>query len=209
MAGLTNAHVDPDTGNAYPNSQGATWADLTTWAAWSHWDANPYTSIEYVHDIDIGSITQFVPNVAVSAQADSYTVQESHSSDGTTWSDYADIGPTISARYLRIRVAAAGEYPVLQDMTAAVLVRRKEQVISDLDTATLTGAYRLGTGDIRVPIADGFSLITAVAVAFNSSGGGCTWELLDKETTVGPRVRLYDATGTPADAVIDINIKGA
>jgi hypothetical protein len=208
MAGLTNAHVDAGTGFAYPNSQGANWSAKASWAAWTKWDANPYTSIEYIHETDVGLITQLSPMVGVSADADSYTVQESHSTDGSSWSSYASLGAVFTARHVRIKVVATGDYPILKDVSISLLTERREKLYDDLDTSTLTGNYRIGTGVVRLN-ATGFTVVTAVLVSFQNVGAGYTWELIDKTITYGPRIKIYDSTGALADATIDAILRGA
>lgn len=84
-----------------------------------------------------------------------------------------------------------------------------EQFLNDLNTATVAGGNRFGVGDIRLPIEVGrFRVITGVAVTFNGVGAGFSWELVDRDVTVGPRVRLYGPDDLPADAVIDVFVRG-
>jgi len=83
-----------------------------------------------------------------------------------------------------------------------------EEIINDLDTSTLTGAYRIGTGDIRLPITETYAIVRYVFVTLQNVGSGWTWELIDKDTTTGPRIKIYDSTGTLADATIDAQVQG-
>lgn len=207
MAGLTNAHVDTDTGYAYPDSLGFTWSDLTTWTAWTHWDANPYTSIQYVHELDAGEIAPMSVVVSVSADCTSYTIEEQHSDDNVTYTSYASLGAPFMARYVRVKIVPSGDYPILKDVTVSLSREKREQVVTDLDISTLTGSYRTGTGDVRIP-ATGFTAITGVSVAFGSTGAGYSFEVIDKVVTYGPRIKVYDSTGTLADCTIDAIIKG-
>lgn len=211
MAGLTHAHVDAATGSAFPDTQGATWATPLTWAGFAYWDANPYTTIEYEHEIDAGKLVALSPVVSVSAECDSYLVTESHSDDGTTWTPYAAVGGLFVARHVRVRVAATGDYPILNDVGISLATERREQVLDNLDTASLTGSYRLGVGDIRLP-ATGYTVITHVSIAFNGLDASYRYEVIDKDPVAGPRIKIYDTTTwahQPADCVIDAIILGA
>jgi hypothetical protein len=212
MAGLTNAHVDAGTGFAYPNSQGANWSAKASWAAWTKWDANPYTSIEYAHQIDAGKKTPMLPMVTVIPGDNTlYTVSESHTDDDVSWSSYAAIGVVFNARHVRIKVVATGNYPILQDVGISVMTERRQEIINDLDTSTLTGAYRIGVGDIRLNKGT-LNIITGVQITFNGLDASYRYELIDKDAVTGPRVRIYDITTwahQPADCVIDAIITGA
>lgn len=84
-----------------------------------------------------------------------------------------------------------------------------EQFLNDLNTAALGGGNRLGVGDVRIPIELGrFRVITGVSLTFNGAGAGFSWELVDKDVTIGPRVRVYGPDDLPSDAVIDVFVRG-
>lgn len=184
-----------------------TWADKTTWANWTRWNQNPLTPIIYQREHDIGVIVAFIPLVTVQADGTA-TIEEQHSDDRSTWSAWAAIGPLVTCRYLRVRVTVAGSYPILRDMQTLLSAKPRITDIEDLDTATLTGAQRIGTGDIRLPIPAGFAVIKRVEVTLQNVGAGWSWELIDKNTTTGPRIRIYNGSNTLADAVIDATVRG-
>jgi len=208
--GLINAHIDEDTGDAYPDTLGANWSAKPTWANWTHWDANPNATIIYETELDGGQATMLIPVVEVSMSNGDAVVTESHSADGVAWSAYEAIGVMLEARYVRIRVTATGEYPILHEVEATLLSDRKDQTIDNLNTAALAGAYRVGVGDIRLPVAEGeFTVLLNVQVSFNNAGPGWTYEVVDKSATPGPRIRIYNASGNLADATIDAFIRGA
>lgn len=102
----------------------------------------------------------------------------------------------------------AGAYPVLKSVVTILDAKPVTEDINDLNTATLTGAHRIGVGDIRLPISNSYATIRRVQVALQSVGGGWTWELVDKDTTVGPRIKIYNGSGILADASIDATIGG-
>lgn len=208
--GLINTHIDEGTGDAYPDTLGANWSAKPTWSSWNRWDANPNTTTIYETELDGGQVTMLIPVVEVSLSNGDAVVTESHSSDGVTWSGYEEVGVMLEARYVRIRVAATGEYPILHEVEAALLSDRKDQTIDNLNTAALTGANRIGVGDIRLPVSDSdFTVLLNVQVSFNNAGPGWTYEVVDKSVTPGPRIRIYNAAGILADATIDAFIRGA
>lgn len=206
--GLTNAHVDTATGSAYPDSQGATWADLTTWAEWLHWDANPCTTISHEQTLDAGALLQLIPTATAIADGE-VTLSESHSDDGVTWSAYAAIGALLHTRYVRIKVTVTGSYPTITDAEFSLMTDRKEQIFDDLVTSGLSAPYRLGVGDIRLPISTALTVVIGVAVTFQNTGAGWSYELIDKDSAIGPRIKIYNAAGVLADATIDATVRGA
>lgn len=64
--------------------------------------------------------------------------------------------------------------------------------IDAFSTATLDANHRIGVGDIRLPVPDGyFQEIVEVAVTFSGNATGWTWELVDYNLSPGPRIRVY------------------
>jgi hypothetical protein len=45
-------------------------------------------------------------------------------------------------------------------------------------------------------------------IALQNVGAGWSWELIDKDTSVGPRVKIYNSSNTAADATIDALVRG-
>jgi hypothetical protein len=186
-----------------------TWADITDWSSWLQW-VNPEDPISYEHPaIDIGGVLPFTPLVDVIAQGTA-TVEESHSSDGSTYSSWAPVGSLITARYIKVRIAiSGGGIPMLRLANIKLSAESLSEEINDLDTSTLAGAYRIGTGDIRLPISKPYQVISQVQVTLQNVGAGWTWELIDKDNAVGPRIKIYNASNALADASIDAFIRGA
>ena len=121
-------------------------------------------------------------------------------------------GTTILARYAQYRVvvAATPAKPVPRALDAVFRLRAKlrEAQIIDLDTAVMSPPFRLGVGDVRLPIPAGtFGLISSVQVSFVGSGPGWSYELVDRDIEIGPRVRIY-RNGQPLDATIDAVVRG-
>jgi len=190
------------------------WADFDTdghdWTDWTAWTRSPanmtYTGAKY----DIGVVTAFSPLVS-GDYTGTATVEVRTSDDDITWTGWAAPSGQVTARWFQARIALVpvGGRCVLNAMTSILDAKTISDPIQDLDTSTLTGAYRIGTGDIRLPITKSFALITGVGdFALQNVGAGWTWELIDKDTTTGPRIKIYNASSTLADATIDATPRG-
>lgn len=209
----TNCFID-DEGALIPDSTD-TWDTLpATWDLWTTWNPNPVAQMKYESSvIDAGAVAPFVPlvTVATARSIGTLTVEEKHSDDNITWSAYAAVtaGSQITSRYVQVRITVdnppAGG---LQSLQINLSADTTDEEIRDLNTSTLTGAYRIGVGDIRLPIAKPFNLITTVQLALQNVSAGWTWTLLDKDTTTGPRIKIYDGTGAAADCSIDAVVRG-
>lgn len=133
------------------------------------------------------------------------TVEEQHSDDSITWSSWAETGPQISGRYLRPRITV--DNPHVDGITQASIILDAEGVsenFNDINTATLSGSV----GDRRLPVTKSYNTIYLVNLALQNVGAGWSWEVIDKDTTSGPRIKIYNNSAALADAVIDAEIKG-
>lgn len=213
----TNCYVDTATGWLLANGTG-TWASAPAqWAAWTEFNTAPVSPINYVREIDIGAVTSYTPLVTITADG-TQTIEEAHCDDGSSWTAYVTVGTLITSRYIRIRATIAGSYPKIKMMRTILSGAPVSEFISDLSTSTLaactpspscsTSGYRIAAGDIRLPILKNYVVIKTVGITLQSVGAGWTWVLIDKDTAVGPRIKIYNASGTLADAVIDAEIKG-
>ena len=79
--------------------------------------------------------------------------------------------------------------------------------MTNLNTATLTGQYRLGVGDIRLPIALDYGVISNVNVVIQNLATCSYSVVVDKDTVIGPRIRILDGFSA-ADAIIDVVVTG-
>jgi len=203
----TNCFVETDTGNLTANDT-SLWSDLTDWTSWSQWPVTPAGSITYQHTtIDLGSSVPTVPLISAIADG-AVLIEEQHSDDNITYSGWAVAGALISARYIQVRVIVTGTLPVLYSLNIQLSGNSLTEEINDLDTSILTGANRIGVGDIRIPFGNPFLVITQVQVTLQNVGAGWTYEIIDKNSTIGPRIKIYNASNTLADANIDAFLRG-
>ncbi len=203
----TGCHVED--GSLVANST-ATWDSITSWNSWTAWNNSPVSPIYYEPPvIDVGGVLPFTPIVDVIANG-TVLVQESHSNDNVTYTSWATAGSLISARYVKVRITVTSAGIASIDLANIKLSAESiSEEINDLSTSSLSGAYRIGVGDIRLPKAKAYSLITQVQVSLQNVGAGWSWELIDKSTTTGPRIKIYNASNALADASIDAFIRGA
>jgi hypothetical protein len=190
---------------------------ISRWEQWHRWNLDPEPAIAYEHPpIDLGDVASSAPAVSVVATGE-YSVEFRSSEDGVTytdWAPYAEIeGTSVVARFhhWRITVTATVARPVamLHDFVMDAIAQPVDQVLDNVQTADLTGQYRLGVGDVRLPIdATRFMVIRTVNLQFNGTGAGWTYEVVDKDDSVGPRVRLYNPQLELADALIDATVSG-
>src|SRR4051812_2328381 len=142
----------------------AAWLTLpATWANWLSWDFIPKSPIAYERLYDIGLKTKFVPLVTVVADG-AQVIEEQHSDDGISYTPYAIIGPLVNARFIRVRVTVTGAYPKMKSMHVILSATLITEIIEDLSPASLGGAYRIGVGDIRLPITKPYVIIKKVDV---------------------------------------------
>ena len=200
------------------------WSDLTSdsvdWDSWTQWTRDPNSPIVYEHTvIDLGATLIFNPLVTVAGNG-TFTIEESHSDDDITYTSWAATGPQISARYTKIRVSCAltTGTPTITSLFINFSADEVSEVVNDLDTSALatctpspscsSSGFKIAAGDFRVPITKSYTVITMVRLALQNVGAGWSWEIVDKDVNVGPRVRIYDGTGTLADATVDVEVTG-
>lgn len=196
----------------------STWASLTTWDAWTRWTHHPVASWTYqLDDEDLGSVVSTLPVVDLDGVG-VFVTEEQHSTDGTTWTAWSAIAGSFLARYVRIRVSITATGPTGVGVTQHTYIRSmrvvytasvSQEVIEDISPAALTGSYRIGTGDIRLPITGTYATLRVESIVIQSSSAGTwTWQLVDKDTTVGPRVKFFNAGVLADPPLIDAVIRG-
>lgn len=202
---LTACHLEPLTGYLQPNETAASpW--LTTWSG-KQWIITPAGTIQYEKKFDVGIVTAFTPLITVGAIG-SVTIQEAHSNDDITYTAFAAAGTQITARYVKIHVAVTGTWPILQHMATILSATPISEDINDLSTSGLTGGYRIGVGNVRLPITKTYVLIKSVNITLQNVGAGWSWELIDKNVSPGPQIKIYNASNALADAIVDATVRG-
>jgi hypothetical protein len=177
----------------------------------------PKTPIAYESEaLDAGFEFEFSPDAIVAGEGE-LSVSLSWSTDGVVWTFYQPLsqvrGTAVRARYLRARVSCnvTSAFPVPIISRCLVLMRAPEvvHVVNDLDTSTLPNTVRERAGDIRLPVPLArFNVVRFIDVAFNGMGPGWSWELVDRDPSAGPRIKIYNQAGQLADATIDARIRG-
>lgn len=202
----TNCYVDVDKSLI---AYGDTWDQYTaSWDATPSWTQNPKSPITYEDTvIDLGSVVSFTPIVSLVVTGLA-TITESHSNDNVSYTAYAPTGSLISARYIKIKAVVTGSFPRIESMNILLDAKPRDEVGNDILASALTGAYRIGVGDIRLPKTKSYSSIVLVNIALQSVGPGWDWVLIDRDTAVGPRVQFYNGAGVLADPLFDFYIKG-
>lgn len=198
-------------------TDGDDWTDPTDWASWSIWNGNlPAFASYQPPDVDMGAVLDVDLDASVDQVGnDDYVLLVRYSTDGLAFSSPVPLddlrGQAVTARYLRYLIQWTSPTTPVQ-LRDLVLIARAEQIsqeLDDVDMTTLGGLYKLATGDVRLPIDPSrFALVRTVSLGFNGVGAGWTWEVVDKQVDPGPRVRVYDPLGNPADAIIDATVRG-
>jgi hypothetical protein len=190
-----------------------TWATLpATWDAWTRWNQTPRSPIRYQHPtIDLGAPVVMRPLVQVDA-AGTVTVEEQHSLDNVTYTAWAAASASFNARYVRVRVSVAATVPdpvpTIRSLQIAIDAPIKTEDVNDFVPASLTGSYRIGVGDIRVPITGSFAAIRTVLPVVQSATGDWSFRVVDKNTSPGPRVQFLNGGVLADPPLADCFIKG-
>ena len=161
---------------------------------------------------DFGTVVSGQINSTV--DADGTVVQElATSADGTTWSAWGSAAAPFATRYIKLAltVTATGPapVPVVRQFDYQVNAPIKSEYLNDIVLSSLTGAYRIGVGDVRIPLAGTYAVIKRTSVVIQDSSAG-TWTStrIDQTLTYGPRWQ-FRLNGTLADpAFVDFFIEG-
>jgi hypothetical protein len=192
-----------------------TWATLpATWDAWTRWNFAPTSPISYVSPVrDFGTVIAGQVDTTVDAVGD--VVQEyALSTDGSTWGAWTVATAPFSSRYIKVRltVTANGTYPVpvVRQFDYQITAPMRSEYLNDIDIAVdLDVAHRLGTGNIRIPLAGSYSVIKRTTVVVqDGSAGTWTYVRIDNDPVLGPNWQ-FRFNGTLADpAYVDFFVEG-
>nr|WP_315242114.1 host specificity factor TipJ family phage tail protein [uncultured Albidiferax sp.] len=191
-----------------------TWATLpSTWAGWTRWNLNPTTPITYTTPVrDFGTVVAGQVNSTI--DADGTLVQEMRvSADGSTWGAWGSSVAPFSTRYLQLRITVAATtpspVPTVRSWRYQINAPIKSEYINDVQLATLGSLYRLGVGDVRIPLGGSYSILkrTTIVVQDNRSG---TWTYVRIDQTLSPGPRWqFRLNGTLTDPqYVDFFVEG-
>lgn len=191
-----------------------TWATApSTWAGWTRWNFAPTSPIYYeTPGRDLGANITGLINPTVDADG-TVLVEMATSANGTTWSAYGSVTAAFAARWVRLRltVTATGPFPVpvVRKFGYQINATVKSEYINDVVISSLTGSYRIGTGDVRIPLTGTYSVLkrTTVVVQDNSAGTW-TYARIDQIISTGPRWQ-FRLNGVLADPqFVDFFVEG-
>ncbi|MEG3640686.1 phage tail protein [Magnetococcus sp. PR-3] len=214
----TNAYADSD---GHLHAAGTeTWDDLPdSWDALSNsWDeiVESHNTIEYITPVlDVGQDLNFRP--LVSAQCDgteTVTMQVGTEMEGAPVGAF--VSPdVVEARYIKIKIAVTGTAPDIKSLVTILDAPSKKETWEDLNTSSGTnGLYaKVATGHFKIATRGGLASITQAQIsAIQGVGAGWSWVLVSKSALVGSAIaaefKLYDSTGTLADATVDVLLRG-
>lgn len=208
---LTNCHIQ---GGIIEANDSTTWATLpATWAAWSRWNMAPASPIYYETPAkDFGVLVSGQVNQVIEADG-TIVLQMATSTDGSTWSAWGSAVGSFATRYLKLRltVTANGSFPIpiIRQFDWRIDSPMKAEYINDVVISTMAGAYRIGTGDIRIPLAGSYSILKRTSIVIQDGSAG-TWTStrIDQSLAPGPRwqFRLNGALADPA--FVDFFVEG-
>lgn len=219
-----DGHADSPAGTVLEAIDNATWDTLddfgaATWDTWGIWAVAPRTPIMYTHTpMDLGVVMVSVPELGRGWRGQ-HTAELRTSEDGVAYTEWLDAGlvagVAVRARYHQWRMTvrsdpSGGNYiAVIDGFTPQAYAPVVEQDFNDLDTSALMPVYRLGPGDFRLPVDAGlFVIVRRVSLTFNGMGAGWSWQMVDRDPTLGPRVQIFNPAGELADAVVDATVRG-
>jgi hypothetical protein len=169
----------------------------TTWANWARWNSQPASPIYYeTPSRDLGTIVAGQINSSVDADG-TVTVQLATSADGSVWSAWGNADSLFASRYIKLRITVTATTPAPIPLVRAwdwvVTADIKTEDLNDIVAANLTGVYRIGVGDIRLPFLDtSLTVVKALTLTIqHASSGSWTWVRVDNNIAPGPRIRLY------------------
>ena len=188
-----------------------TWANLTTWSAWTSWalgDGNDsVTAMSYTTEaIDLGVVLPF--SLAWSADTTgtvTFQYRTATTAGGlanATWTTYT-ANTVITTRHLQLRWRLTGDGSTLlrlDHLCFQILGTGATEKFLDVNTNTWTGSAAAGR---TIPTT--LSTVTGIDVTLQNVGAGWSWTLLNK---TGPSIKIFNGAGAGADAVVDVIVRG-
>ena len=198
--------------DALENIGDYTWDDLTTWDAWVSWTTGDgtqaTTEILFRSTVeDLAAIfdaeLRWTADVAGEVEFEYRATDAEEDIASEPWAAYMP-ATTVHGRYLQMRWRITGDGTQvlsLDHLCWSVHAPGATRKLLDRDTADWAGTAadgRIVPNDLR--------LVTDLDVTLQSVGAGWSWTLLNKNDPT--LIRIYDGDGNPADAVVDVIVRG-
>ena len=189
-----------------------TWNDLTTWDAWASWATGNGTQgpgeIVYADEpLDLGFAVDVALEWSADVVGDATLEYRTGATQGAlaaaSWAEYTP-ATTVRGRWLQLRWRIAGDGTValgIDHLCWSAHAPGAERKLLDRNTADWQGSAAQG----RI-VPNDLGLVTDLDVTLQSVGAGWSWTLLTKNNPT--RIRIYDGAGNPADAVVDVVVRG-
>ena len=209
---IAGAERSDDGRDALEGAGDYTWDDLTTWDAWQSWIAGngtgAATEIAYTGEtVDLGAVLDVDLRWSAESAGDvafEYRTGATLAAlEAADWAAYAP-GTTFAARWLQLRWRVSGDgnqLLSLDHLCWSVHAPGAERKLLDRDTADWRGSAAEG----RIVPTD-LGVVTDLDVTLQSVGAGWSWTLVSKNDPT--RIRIYDGDGNPADALVDVIVRG-
>ena len=209
---ITAAARSDDGRDALEGEGEYTWGDLTTWDAWQSWatggGGDGATEIAYASEpFDLGGAfdveLRYAAEIAGDVVFESRTAATEAALAAAAWAEYVP-PETVRGRWLQLRWRVQGDGSrtlSLDHLCWSVHAPTAERKLLDRDTADWQGT----AADGRIVPVD-LGTVTDLDVTLQSVGAGWSWTLVSKNNPT--RIRIYDGAGDPADAVVDVIVRG-
>lgn len=196
-----------------------TWANLPMtlpyeWQKWTTgWRTNYNSPAYYEEEVNVGNGQDFTFTPLLELQVEGCGVvpefqwAPAGGAFNGTWTESP--GP-ITAERVKFRLTitptsvACYVHQCVFIASAAVV----EVEVNDVNSATLPAIDAVPiAGRRRLPVSGQITQVLTVSVTLQNMGAGATWELIDKDSTVGPGIAIWTAA-TPSDGTIDYLVRG-
>lgn len=174
--------------------------------------------ITYVTPVmDLGVNTSFTPLASPTVQGTpTLTMKTGTAADGGVVGSWVPLANVSGKRYVQIQLSVADAAPRMDELVVLLDGDTQADEFNDVNAATETSAwfYKVATGHIRIGSKSGkmAAISQATIAALQNTGGAWTWELVNKTSTVNGQpaaeFKIRNASGTLADALIDVVLKG-
>jgi len=191
-----------------------TWATApATWALFTRWVTTPTSPITYTGPVrDFGTSIAGLYDSSIDADG-TISEQIRTSADNISWSAWGSASSPFTARYLqaRLTITATGPSPVptIRTWSYKVSADLTREYLNDIVLSSLTGAYRIGVGDIRIPCVNTYTVIKRIGITIqDNTGGDWTYVKFDASLSPSPRMQ-FKRNGVLTDPqFVDFYIEG-